>query len=76
MNCLLKESFDTEVIGLSFENDSGMEPAEGLEPPTFGLQIRCTTSYATQALNCPRHLPLMNETDRKEGRTCVESEFI
>ena len=45
---------------------SSLEPAEGLEPPTFGLQIRCTTSYATQATNCPRHLPLMNETDGTE----------
>ena len=46
---------------------SSLEPAEGLEPPTFGLQIRCTTSYATQATNCPRHLPFMNEADGKEG---------
>ena len=26
-----------------------MEPTEGLEPPTVGLQIRSTTSYATLA---------------------------
>lgn len=26
-----------------------MEPAEGFEPPTAGLQIRRTTTYATLA---------------------------
>ncbi len=49
------------------------EPAEGLEPPAFGLQIRCTTSYATQATNCPTHLPLMNETDRIQGDSMIQS---
>ena len=66
-----------ESINLEFSNHSlkanGKEPAEGLEPPAFGLQIRCTTSYATQATNCPTHLPLMNETDRIQGDSMIQS---
>ena len=65
-----------ESINLEFSNHSlkanGKEPAEGLEPPAFGLQIRCTTSYATQATNCPTHLPLMNETDRIQGDSMIK----
>ena len=37
-----------------------VEPTEGLEPPTVGLQIRSTTSYATLASDHPRRSPLMN----------------
>ena len=34
-----------------------VELARGLEPLTFGLQIRCTTSYATQAMVRPKANP-------------------
>jgi hypothetical protein len=31
-----------------------MMPGEGFEPPTFGLQNRCTTTVLTRQINNPR----------------------
>ena len=46
-----------------------MEPTEGLEPPTVGLQIRRTTSCATLAAIMPSLISFMNASAVKYPQT-------
>jgi hypothetical protein len=45
-----------EAVETSFEIFCGGLPAEGFEPPTYGLQNRCTTTVLSRRINSLRDL--------------------
>jgi hypothetical protein len=44
-------------------------PGEGFEPPTFGLQNRCTTAVLTRRRRCTYHEPGSPEITRGPANT-------
>ena len=58
-----------DVFGRS--RKEGNLPAEGFEPPTYGLQNRCTTTVLSRHGTSPRHFTVGRPRPGNRMRACA-----